>query len=69
MAVVVTTAVIWAKIAAGLLAMVKPVIAFFIYMSGKRAGRKQRDAEQDAVNIKIKDEYMKIEMEDSDEWF
>ena len=55
---------IWAKIVAGLLALVKPLIAFFIYLKGKRDGYNKRVQEQNAINAKVRKRYEEIETED-----
>jgi len=47
--------------------MVKPLVAYFIYLAGKRAGRAARDAEQAAVNAEARKKYEEIEMEDRSE--
>lgn len=36
----------WAKVVAALLGLIKPLISFFIYQSGKKAGRLESESER-----------------------
>lgn len=56
----------WAKVVSALLGMVKPLVAWFIYQTGKRAARAEDLAKQSAANAKALENDVKIEMEDRD---
>ena len=53
-----------------LLNKIAPLLALWLAnLAGKRAGRAERDAEQNAINAKAREEYEKIEMrEDDGKW-
>lgn len=56
----------WAGILKALAAIagfLKTLLLPLAYLLGRRAGRKERDAEQDATNAKAQSEYAKIGVE------
>ena len=54
----------WAKIVSALVGLVKPLLAWIVYTAGKRAARREIEAEQNAVNAKALEKDVEIEMQD-----
>jgi hypothetical protein len=50
----------WAKVVAAFASIVKPLLAFLIYMAGKRAARTEIEAEQAKEDAKLNSDYAEI---------
>jgi hypothetical protein len=53
-------AITWAKVVAAFASIVKPLLAFLIYMAGKRAARTEIEAEQAKEDAKLNSDYAEI---------
>lgn len=58
----------WAKIVAGLLSLIKPLVYAIVYLMGKRAARAEVERDQRELEGKVRKEYERIEQEDRDTW-
>ena len=56
-------ATLWAKIAAGLLALLKPLVYYFVYLAGKKAERTKQQLEQARHDAELAQRYLKNRME------
>jgi len=50
----------WAKIFSAILSLLKPLIVFFTYLQGKKAGRAEAELKQVIEDAKLQSEYAEI---------